>query len=368
MTAPTTPAQVLTGHTLPSEDVTVLLTTENIPRLVTVAEKEALLRAGHSYGELLTPEAPPSDLQQRTYTEALARRGPQTAALLATLAYDLHAHYGSEAVLVSLARAGTPVGCALRRLGQRWGLDWPHYTVSIIRGVGLDAVALGHIRAAHGGRPLVFIDGWTGKGSIFQTLKASLPNGCPPRLAVLSDPAGVALHVGTYADVLLPHAALNSTICGLLSRTFLPKVEGGQHGARLEEKLRPYDVSVAYLEALGKLCDSFAPPTDAAATGGLAEAREAAGLTERPRPQDPFAAVWKEAQLRGAEDPHLVKPSVGEATRVFLRRRPAALWVRDPAAADVQHLVAMAETAGVDTVCMPELPYQATALIAAKGG
>lgn len=44
------------AHTLPPDDVTVQLRPAQA-RLVSVAEKEALIRSGVSYGELLTPEA-----------------------------------------------------------------------------------------------------------------------------------------------------------------------------------------------------------------------------------------------------------------------------------------------------------------------
>ena len=51
-------------------------------------------------------------------------------------------------VLVSLARAGTPVGILMRRWAQQvHGLDLPHYTMSIVRGVGLDQTALRYLAA-----------------------------------------------------------------------------------------------------------------------------------------------------------------------------------------------------------------------------
>lgn len=328
----------------------MVLLDEAAPRLVSVEEKESLIRRGVSYGELLTAERPPSEIQQQTFRASLERSGEQVAELLISLAGELWTHYGERAVLVSLARAGTPVGCALRRLARRWGVDWPHYTVSIIRGLGLDPVALAQIELAYPGRPLVFVDGWTGKGSIYNTLSSSLPEECSPNLAVLSDPAGVAAHAATFEDALLPHAALNATVCGLLSRTFLPVDQGDRHAVRIEEELRPYDQTAAYLAALDELTAPSTGPKPSQGPSGR-------------RPVRPFEAVWALAQARGLTDPHLVKPGVGEATRVFLRRQPAGLWVRNLSSPDTAHLLAMAEAAQVSVSEVPDLPYQAAALI-----
>ena len=101
------------------------------------------------------------------------------------------AERGPDVVLVSLARAGTPVGVLMRRwAAARHGLDLPHYAVSIVRGRGIDAVALRYLAAHHDPPDVVFVDGWTGKGAITRELAAAL-RGTPfdPELAVLADPA-----------------------------------------------------------------------------------------------------------------------------------------------------------------------------------
>ena len=83
-------------------------------------------------------------------------------------------------MLVSLARAGTPVGVLMRRWAQhRHGLDLPHYAVSIVRGRGIDANALRWLAAHHDPADVVFVDGWTGKGAITRELAAALEE---PRL------------------------------------------------------------------------------------------------------------------------------------------------------------------------------------------
>ena len=226
------------AHTLPPQDVTVHLRPAPA-RLVSVQEKEALIRSGVSYGELLTPEGVPSAAQRRAYADALDHNGARVGELLAALTASVLREY-DRPVLVSLARAGTTVGCAMSRLSRRWAAELgaralPHHTLSIIRGRGIDRVALARVQAAHPGAQLVFVDGWTGKGSIEDTLRGSLPADVPARLAVLSDPAGVATHAATHEDLLLPHAALNATVCGLLSRTFYTD-PAQLHAARIDQR------------------------------------------------------------------------------------------------------------------------------------
>ncbi|OLV17871.1 cysteine protease StiP domain-containing protein [Deinococcus marmoris] len=339
-------------HTFDPADVTVHLRPAT-PRLVGVAEKEALLRQGVSYGTLLTPETRPSAVQMAAYHDALTRNGPRMAELIASLTAHLLAHV-PQPVLVSLARAGTPVGAAMTRFARRRGQKLPHHTLSIIRGSGIDREALRRVQGAHPGGTLVFVDGWTGKGSIWGTLVDSLPGDVPPLLAVLSDPAGVASFAATHDDLLLPHAALNATISGLLSRTFVDaesQIEQKLHGVRTEDHLRPDDVTGEYLAAL----DAFDTGIDLPLSPG-------------PRPVRPYDAVLALAAGLGVHDPHLVKPGVGEATRVFLRRQPAGLLLRDARHPDTHHLSELARAAGIPMTVHPELPYLAAALIRPRAG
>jgi hypothetical protein len=65
----------------------------------------------------------------------------------------------------------------------------------------------------------------------------------------------------------------------------------------------------------------------------------------------------------GILDANLVKPGIGEATRVLLRRVPRLLVVRTPAAPEVRHLLVLAEEKGVPVEVDPALPYHAVSLI-----
>src|SRR2546421_691162 len=76
-------------------------------------------------------------------------------------------------------------------------IEAPHYAVSIVRGGGIDEVALDHVLSRHRARDVRFVDGWTGKGAIARELSAAVSSyraGHPDaadlddELAVLADP------------------------------------------------------------------------------------------------------------------------------------------------------------------------------------
>ena len=180
----------------------------------------------------------------RTYERALALNRGLMARTVAAVAEQIYRQKGRRAVLVSLARAGTPIGILIRRwLRLRRGFDIPHYSISIIRGRGIDGNAMRYMLDRHAPADLQFVDGWTGKGAIQRQLNAAMADypGVSPALAVLSDPAGVAGLRGTRDDFLIPSACLNATVSGLLSRTFLRDDiigPGDFHGAAFYSELR----------------------------------------------------------------------------------------------------------------------------------
>ena len=336
--------RVIDGHTWRPEDVTLHLAPAQ-PRLVSRAEKEALISSGTSYGFLLEREGEPSAVQEQAYTDSLARSNERLGIQFASLAAHL-AGAGQPVTLLSLPRGGLPVGAVLLRLLRRAGVDAEHHALSVIRGVGLDTGALETVLTSRPASSLVFVDGWTGKGSIRATLRASLSDhpaqGTP--LLVLSDPANVAELAATREDLLLPHAAFNATVSGLLSRTFLVPGQA-QHAAVAWTHLAHLDRTGAYLDAL-----------------------EAASLAARPIPLaprlsfDPLPETLRLAAPYSGGDPHKIKPSVGEATRVLLRRLPKALLVRDLTDPEVAHLLQLAAGANIPVHSVPTLPYRALAV------
>ena len=120
------------------EDVTILL--KDITGMVLpqpTQERERLIQSGVHYCEMLPIEYKPSAKYLEAYQEALKHYAKPTAKAVAALAGKVAAKYGNKVVLVSLARAGIPIGILLKRFLQTaFHIQAPHYAISIIREIG----------------------------------------------------------------------------------------------------------------------------------------------------------------------------------------------------------------------------------------
>ncbi len=239
------------------EDVTILL--KDITGMVLpqpTQERERLIQSGVHYCEMLPIEYKPSAKYMEAYQEALKHYAKPTAKAVAALAGKVAAKYGDKVVLVSLARAGIPIGILLKRFLQTaFHIQTPHYAISIIRGRGIDDNAMHYILERHCAEHLLFVDGWIGKGAILGELKKCLAayKGVSPELAVAADPAYITELCGTHQDILIPSSCLNSTVSGLISRTFLRSdIIGTQdfHGAAYYGELADADLSYAFIHAI----------------------------------------------------------------------------------------------------------------------
>ncbi|MFW3172020.1 cysteine protease StiP family protein [Geodermatophilus sp. CPCC 206100] len=359
----------------PVEDVTWLLTDLSSVALERgTQDREEAIQGGTHYSEMLPVEYQPDAAYLALFTAALeqsAGRLAEAVALVGELVWAEAARAGHPPVLVSLARAGTPVGVLLRRwyLASR-GVEVPHYTISIVRGRGIDEVALAHVLDRHPAAAVRFVDGWTGKGAIQRELTAAVTAwraahlehaGLDDRLAVLADPGGCTDLHGTRDDFLIPSACLNSTVSGLVSRTVLrPDLIGPGmfHGAKYYAEHAPGDVSGLFVD------------TVAAAFPDPGEARAAArghSAADRTPTWAGWAAVQRIAAEHGIADVNLVKPGVGETTRVLLRRVPWRVLAHPGRAEELRHVRALAEARGVPVLEVPGLPYSCVGLIRPVG-
>jgi hypothetical protein len=345
-----------------SADVTFLLKVLPAADFVEVGDKEQLIQSGRKhYSEMLTPEKLPSPRYLGIYREACAANLPRMARDCLRLAALVAARRAGPVTLVSLARAGTPVGVILRRLLRtRFGRECAHYSVSIIRDRGIDQVALRHIlEAGHAPDSIVFVDGWTGKGVISRELAGSIAafnarhgTAIDSGLYVLSDLAGSAACAASSEDYLIPSSILNATVSGLVSRTVLSEAIGPDdfHGCVYYREFEAHDQSRAFADAVTALA-AHEPLPPAQAIDRTRAAQLSLGYLEGAR------------ERYDVVDVNLIKPGIGEATRVLLRRSPRLLVVRDPLAVQVRHVILLAQEKNIPVETDPELPYHAVSLI-----
>lgn len=355
------------GKKLPTsyrdEDAELLLTdiTGALPPLA-AKEREKLIQSGVHYSELLPEEYEPSPTYFREYENGLKVWAKANAEAVQTVAEAIWAEKGKNAVLVSLARAGTPVGVLIKRyIRRKYGVSLPHYSISIIVGRGIDRRALEYIFARHSADGIQFIDGWTGKGMITKTLRSALEQ-LPPdeyginreqfermcEIAVLADPAGLCRLCGTHDDLFIPCACLNSVVSGLFSRTVLKNgiIQPDEfHGAVYFRELAGSDRTYQFIEAIERemTYDSRSLP----------EMKNGSGLAETER----IAAAF------GVTDIKLVKPGIGETTRVLLRRIPEIILLKDINSPLTRHIVELAREKGVDVREYPLENYCACGII-----
>ncbi|MGK5169441.1 cysteine protease StiP family protein [Geodermatophilus sp. CPCC 205761] len=356
----------------PVEDVTWLLTDLSGVALERgTQDREEAIQGGTHYSEMLPVEYQPDAAYLELFHTALAQSADRLAeavALVGELVRTAAAEAGHRPVLVSLARAGTPVGVLLRRwFAAASGTDVPHYTISIVRGRGIDEVALATVLARHPAGAVRFVDGWTGKGAIQRELTAAVAAwrdrhpehaDLDDRLAVLADPGSCTDLYGTRDDFLIPSACLNSTVSGLVSRTVLRGDligPGMFHGAKYYAEHAAGDVSRLFVDTVAARFPEVA--------GRVAATLPAHAAADRRPTWAGWAAVERIAAEHGIADINLVKPGVGETTRVLLRRVPWRVLAHPGRAEDLRHVRALAEARGVPVVEVPDLPYSCVGLI-----
>jgi hypothetical protein len=352
-----------------AEDVEFLVTLLPPQPTVAVAQKEQLIQSGQRhYSQMLSAETAPSTAYQNLFTSACENNGARMAHECLTLAALIAERKAGPITLVSLMRGGTPLGVIITRLLRRWlGREVRHYSVSIVRDRGLDAVALASIlQRGAAAESIVFIDGWTGKGVIARELKHSIDAFNQSRslhidsgLYALVDLAGVSAGAASGADYLLPSSILNATVSGLISRSVLTDAigPGDFHGCVYYSHLGSADVSRWFVDLITDLALEQS-------TRGLSPHQFAAQAVNTAQLALSSQEFLRATQVAYAiNDVNLIKPGIGEATRVLLRRAPRLLLLRDIRAPEVAHLRLLAAEKSVPVLEDVHLPYQAVSLI-----
>ncbi|MCD2452870.1 cysteine protease StiP family protein [Methylicorpusculum oleiharenae] len=336
-----------------------------------VSIKETLIQSGQKhYSEMLTHEKLPTEEYLSLYKQALTDNQALMARHVIALAGKILATRPHSITLVSLARAGTPVGVLLKRVfEQQTGVDVEHYSISIIRDIGIDTNALLHILEQHDPESLVFVDGWTGKGVIAKQLEVSLAEFAEhhrikirPELYVLADLCGSAYISASWEDYLIPSSILNSTVSGLVSRSVIDKnqlSENDFHGCFYYKDYQDADLSSKFVDSI------MIKVKDIMASEPLfiehSESDEALHKQKLRQTSNYYLAWIRECY--NIVNPNLIKPGIGESTRVLLRREADILLIRERSDDAVRHLIYLAEHKKLEIHYYPNLPYRATALI-----
>jgi hypothetical protein len=354
------------GSYSPDDVIFLLKDLSNIMEEDKLETREKAIQLGRHYSEMLPIEYKPSEQYLSLFYQSLHDYKRRVARAVGIVAEQLLKLKGNDFILVSLARAGTPIGILIKRyLAYKYNLDLPHYSISIIRGRGIDQNAVQYIMTKHSNKPIQFIDGWTGKGAISKELtkackelQKQYSELIDDRLAVLADPGHCAPIYGTREDFLIPSACLNSTVSGLVSRTVLNDQyikETDFHGAKFYKELEEEDVSLQYIDTITAEFEHVVEEVEA----GLKEVEESY--------QKPTWAGLKEVEEMQKDykisDINHIKPGVGETTRVLLRRVPWKILVKNKENPDLQHILYLANERHVPIEEYTNMSYACCGLI-----
>ncbi len=351
-----------------SGDVTMLL--KDVTGLVKpqpTEERERLIQSGKHYSEMLPIEYVPTRRYMEVYKEALQIFAKPTALAVGTVSDKIVQKRGKEVVLVSLARAGIPIGILIKDyIGEKYHLNVPHYAISIIKGKGIDKNAMKYLLQRYHPCQLLFVDGWIGKGAILEELRQVVKDydGVSSEIAVLADPANVTELCGTHEDILIPSSCLNCTVSGLVSRTVLREdlIDPHDfHGAVYYGELADADLSYDFIDAIERWFQIDAAQSKVQSQEAVLTAlqRETAvsgyGIEE----------VRALAEVFGVTDINLIKPGIGETTRVLLRRVPWKVLVdeRYRHNPELGHIVRLAEEKHVPIEIYPLRHYKCCGII-----
>jgi hypothetical protein len=343
------------------DDVTFLLQPLTNVRTVTKEEKEQLIAEGQHYSDFIVSEDVPSTEQHIQYIDSLAKHKKYLPTSVNILAHNIvnESIIGEdEIILISLVRAGTPLGVLLKRAVQRQTHKKVyHYGVSIIRDRGIDEEALKYIMNKHRNAcGIYFVDGWTGKGTITRSLRKSLEESDvwfgPIKLVVYADPAHTADLAVTDEDLVLPFGILNSTVAGLISRTVYQ--ENGYHGVHFYENLKRYDLTNHFIEEIDELARS---------QESYCYTYPIAHLQWKTK-GNPVDAVNAVKTLSGVTDDNKIKPSISECTRALLRRVPREVYVSSRTDPDLELILTLCEKENVQVIETEHIaPYKAIAVL-----
>lgn len=328
-----------------------------------IEEKERLIQFGIAhYSETVSKETPPTKNYLKLFLELTEKYKSRLAKEVVQLSKIIEGIIKSDICIVSLARAGSPIGVLVNRAINKYScFSSCHYSISIIRDKGVDFNALDHLinDCRIDPNSIVFIDGWTAKGVITRELKKSIAEynlsrnvNISDALFVISDIGSTADYSATKEDYTIPSALMNSTVSGLVSRSILNEyIENNDfHGCVSYHYLAPYDRSNWFIDEVSSCFDYK-------------------NFIDIPNEDKKISSTDFNNYIKNIMDEfnvtniNRIKPGIAEATRVMLRRVPDILIVRNKDDINVSHLLQLANEKSIQTVVISDMPMGACALI-----
>lgn len=328
-------------------------------------EREKAIQTGIHYSEMLPVEYNPPNEYLELFHTLLQENKKNIAFHVARVAEVLLKTHGQQFIIVSLARAGTPIGVMIKKyLEVVHQIDVPHYSISIIRGRGLDLNAIKYLTNKHPKHEIRFVDGWTGKGAISKELTQSCnfileseKIKLNDELVVLTDPGFCAGTFSTREDILIPSACLNSTISGLVSRTVLREDLIGKddfHGAKFYKELIDVDFSQFFIDEVVK---EFPSNINLEVDSLMTE------ICESEKTYEGWGNIEVIQRDFGISNINHIKPGIGETTRVLLRRIPWKILVKNKNDERLKHILFLANQRDVEVVEYEFMTYSCCGLI-----
>ncbi|MBF0225847.1 MAG: cysteine protease StiP family protein [Desulfobacterales bacterium] len=337
-----------------------------------LSEKEWSIQSGKKhYSEMIGKEELPSNRYLSIFHNSLRDNKRCMAENLFHLASVIANKFEDKITLVSIARAGTPIGVLLKKiLNKYFSKEVIHFSISIIKSRGIDENALRYILYTANCPPksIVFIDGWTGKGEIAKEMRQSVHafnkannTNISPELYVLSDLCGAADISVSHDDYLIPSSILNSTISGLISRSILNDKYIGHndfHGCIYYQEFEAHDLSNWFIDTiLSEIEDIHKLNQFNLSPEPLSKERKA-NLQEQSNLF--LTKIMKNFNIKTV---HYIKPGIGESTRVLLRRIPDKVILKNMDMPEVQHIILLSQEKNVPILVDPEQIYNACAII-----
>lgn len=334
------------------------------------------------YSEMITPEKLPSKEYLQLFYKALDLNKLKMAKHCFILAEKIFTYAKQQSqkniVLISLVRAGTPIGVILKHILESYFLDKnitkiKHYSISILRDKGIDVNALNHIifTKKYNAESIFFIDGWTGKGVISNELKKSIfaynqqyKTNVSDKLFVLTDISNSAFCAASNEDYLIPSSILNSTISGLISRSILNKEinikNGDFHGCLFYN-------SADFLQ--NDLSKFFIQEILTTIKNNINNINNLTNFHENsPKFFDKTNTfnIQKLMAEYKVKNVNLIKPGIGESTRVLLRRFPEKIVLKNADLPELQHLILLAQQKQINIEYNANLPNPLKAIAIIK--